>query len=459
MAEDNQTQTSTSFLNPITLTLTVLVIILAILLGLFVMLVNNIDTLTTPPLIQLFPIGEPPPAPDRSAEQAVESVNLLLGFIEAGSVIIGIAAVGAISAGFLNTRELRQRIDEVEKLRDNINTKFDEINAKFNELNAQVYRFESLAQSTQNLQEKTNSKLDKFAEQIGVFNQSFSQVALAQRQIEMNNLPEALETLENALRLTPDDAFIHYFLGDTQARQGDLKQGRDNLAKARKLAADNGEDFFDADVSYAYALRIQGDKAVDDAIRQTFYTEAKTIFEKVAADRPLLQDISGESAFGALAGLYHRQGDYENAIQWYENARRATPQNTYPLINLALINFLVGNETEALKRFQRVKTLSHNRITLDPYAYWSHFDNITASVGEHVCAMDQNLYPKTEAEQGIIDAVELVYSTARSRASIDKLIEGIQRLLKNDTITETQKDYINSIVTRIEHETAKYKWE
>ena len=240
----------------------------------------------------------------------------------------------------------------------------------------------------------------------------------------MGNLPEALETLKQAHNADPESALVRYFLGDIMVRQGDLDEGIGHLQAARERLT----NFYDVDVAYAYALRMQGDRYGTIEERDIYYAQAKAIFLQVAQERPRLQDISGESAFGALAGLYRREGNLREAIRWYERAREATPQNSYPINNLALCYFALGDAEKARQYFEQSLAMARSRQTLVPMDYYSRFDVITARLGLHCLDPQTDPYPDDLMHDDFHDTLELVNAMGISTRPLHTFRTGLERL-------------------------------
>jgi tetratricopeptide (TPR) repeat protein len=197
---------------------------------------------------------------------------------------------------------------------------------------------------------------------------------LGQRQIALGNYPSAVSVFRSVCDLDPENPIYQYFLGDLLMRQGHIEQGIQHLRVARQ---DNYK-YPSADASYAYALRLRGDQEPNEIQRERLYYESGQIFLGVYEIDAQLVDISGESVFGALAGLFRRQGRYEDALRWYEHCRRVTPHNSYPVNNLALMNFQLGNHAEAQRYFKRALEIASEKLAARSSDYWARFDMITA---------------------------------------------------------------------------------
>src|SRR5262249_44537882 len=87
-----------------------------------------------------------------------------------------------------------------------------------------------------------------------------------------------------------------------------------------------------------------------------------------------VRDINGESVYGVLGGLYKRQKRTEDAIRCYQQAERVTPQNSYPVNNLAMLYFQQGKNDIAEAYFKRSASMSSRLLDGNPFDYWARFD-------------------------------------------------------------------------------------
>lgn len=407
----------------------VLALVLFITLALLVLFIASADDIADrllerpAPALSIFPnpqtsAGE---AADEAA-RAMETVNLMLDFIQAGSIVLAAVAVVVTGLGVWNNARLREELANARALEDAFAAvqqqaahATEEVNATRQEVNVKLSQIDSLVDELRGHLETTTHIRDELVPGINL-------TLLAQRQISMGNLPEALETLKQAHQTHPDNVLIRYLLGDILVRQGEIEDGIAHLEAARA----GMENFYDADVAYAYARRIQGDRYTDTAERDIHYAAAKAIFLQVAKERPNLQDISGESAFGALAGLYRREGNLREATRWYENARKATPQNSYPINNLALCYFALDEADEAQKYFEHSRAMAQSRFTLLPVDYYSRFDYVTARLGLHCLGIED--YPAEAMADDLGQVIDLVGAMGVSSRPLQSFKDGLARL-------------------------------
>lgn len=387
-----------------------------------------------------------------AAERTMNSINTLLDIIQVLGVILAIMGGLAAFAGFQRNREERnklqeelqkaretnQRIDAVfdeklDEMRDANREMSDQFNAKLEEARKALEALEktrekldkldsesvknlekiqqienSIEVQTANFDSKIDSALDKVRQgaQALVFSQS------AQRQISLGNLRRAIKFLEEACNLDPENEFFQYFLGDLLVRQGKLDEGIQYLSKANESSDPS------AQASYAYAIRLQGDLLKDKIQQEQFYSKAADIFLRVASTEPDLLDISGESVFGALAGLYRRQGRLDKAIEWYEHTRKVSPQNSYPVNNLAVLHARMGNKPEADKFFRRAKELAEEKLAVRSSDYWARFDLMTSKIA------------LGESFENIKPHLDMAFEQVSSADPLKKFLGGLQDLAK-----------------------------
>ena len=79
-----------------------------------------------------------------------------------------------------------------------------------------------------------------------------------------------------------------------------------------------------------------------------------------------------------MGGLYKKQGRIDDAVDAYRNAERITPNNSYPVINLALLYFMRGDTAAAEPLFMRSAAISARTLDGNPTDYWTRFDLATA---------------------------------------------------------------------------------
>lgn len=357
-----------------------------------------------------------------------------LTLVELVSGILGLLALIAGVFGVVSINQQRSEFkQQIEAQRET--TKKDQ------EDNRRQQRELEALQATIRLEqagiEKAREDIRETAQTVNSLNQSYRNIAQAQslsllglQQIQLGNLVTAEETLESAAQVDPDNPVIQYFLGEVMIRQNKIDEAREHLKRAMEART-----LPQANVTYAYATRLQGDKMVkldhfgkplldengkpieDHEGKEAKYAEAAKIYLDEYKEHPELVDIYGESAYGALAGLYRRQGRLDEAIYYYQHALRVTPNATYPINNLAILNFLRGDLAAGRRYFAQSLELAKAKLIVAPRDYWTWFDMVTAELVIHGTSDE-------EIDAHLRKAVEL----APKREPLRKFLLGLREL-------------------------------
>jgi tetratricopeptide (TPR) repeat protein len=354
------------------------------------------------------------------ATSALTTLDRLLGVIQLIGAALAILAGIAAIVGYRNTEqqrsELREELSDARATINNTTAALADIQKFRDETRKNLFEMDTLrSQITTSLYEmriQIRQDLDSTSRRSNAATQALAMAQLAQQQIAIGNLVSAAATLETACKIDPENRVIQYFLGDVCVRLGRAEDGIVHLKEAM-----NGNDFPSASVSYAYALRVQGDNEQDSTLREMRYAEAMAIFLREFKRHPELLDISGESAYGALAGLYRRQGRLDKAIEIYKHAHQMTPHNSYPVNNLALLSYLHGNREEAIEYFKKSLEIARRKLLTEPSEYWTWFDLVTAEI-----ALEAD---REQVARELEAAIEL----APGIEPLEKLLLGIQELV------------------------------
>ncbi|MCU0466083.1 MAG: hypothetical protein MUF38_16130 [Anaerolineae bacterium] len=153
-------------------------------------------------------------------------------------------------------------------------------------------------------------------------------------------------------------------------------------------------------------------------------------------------DISGESAFGALAGLFKRQGNYKGAAKYYEHCLSISPRSSYAANNLGLLYYRWGERIglkpeEALEKareyFQQSKANALYAVKLSSADYWRFFDLITAGT------------VLNEPFDDIEGHITQVFNRKPLKTDVDKLLGGLEELEK----APNPPKYIDRVITEV----------
>jgi tetratricopeptide (TPR) repeat protein len=304
------------------------------------------------------------------ATDALNKMDTMLQFIQVSGILIGAIAGIAVVFGFVNNQELRAEIDKIHDLREQVNLTMAKIENLVGEVNSKTHGLDSLQDQIHADLKAIEARNNKITEALGL-------AQFAQRQIAVGNLRSAADALEDACKLDPTNRINHFFLGDILLRSGRMSEGIEHLQRARE----GSYRIPAADGSYAYVLRRLGDREKDKVRRDIYYAQAKALFLEIYQSDPDLVDIGGESVLGALAGLYRREGDYEEALKYYRHVHSVTPNNSYPLLNLGVVNYRLGNYADAQGCFIQARDKAEEKLRLSNADYWRWFDYVTAQIG------------------------------------------------------------------------------
>jgi len=158
-------------------------------------------------------------------------------------------------------------------------------------------------------------------------------------------------------------------------QQNELERAEEYLQRAVKL--DPSYDHARAALGFVY--RRMGEKAGDQKARAEFFEKARQLLEQALSNSNRLVDDDGESWYGALAGLYRRQGKLKDAVFYYEKAAEVTPHSSYPFLNLAMLHLREGNR-DFIGMFRKVERLARQEIQAELNNYWGYGDLLTAQL-------------------------------------------------------------------------------
>lgn len=283
------------------------------------------------------------------ADQAVNVVGSMLNFLEVAGVIGGgLLALAATAFTLAGVRTISEYRSELTKAR----TELDEMRAQL-----------------QRETEEVRGQGDRAIRALAL-------MQLGEQQLEAKNARSALKIYQEAYELDPTNRAINYFLGELYVQEKNLESGIEHL----QHALEGDVDYPPAEAALAYALRLRGEQAKDVNERNRQYAEAEALFLKALRSDPAVRDINGESVYGVLGGMYKRQGRIDDAIRCYEAAERVTPQNSYPVVNLAVLYFLQGQTEDAHRYFKRLAATSGRILDGNPFDYWTRFDMTMSQV-------------------------------------------------------------------------------
>jgi len=199
---------------------------------------------------------------------------------------------------------------------------------------------------------------------------ALSLLQLGEQQLAARNIQSALRTYQEAYALDPDNPATSYYLGCLYTETRQIDKGIEHL----KLALTQNEQYPPAEAALAYALRLQADKLPESVVKHQRYAESEQMFLRALSQDPTVRDINGESFHAVLGGLYKRLNRMDEAIEAYKAAELVTPQNSYPIVNLATLYYLRGDLEQAKQYYERSVAISSRIMEHNPFDYWTRFD-------------------------------------------------------------------------------------
>ncbi len=316
-----------------------------------------------------------------ASSRAVDSANTILQLIQVLSIFIG-ALIGL--AGLLGLRsvgELRQTRDqylnEIQEMQDKSRAFEQRI-----EENLKAIR-EATEKQTNSMQVQSDMQMGQIREQSERSVQALTLLQLGKQQMDSGNIEAALDTFKQAFALEPQNRAINYFMGELYINKLDnIDSGISHLRTAGAEIEGGPDTFLAAKAAYAYALRRKGEQApVSSPEQREYYLKSEWHFLEALKRNPRLLDIEGESFYGALGGLYKRQGRLRDAVECYEHALAAVRAvSSYPYNNLGILYILLREPDKAAHYFDRAIRVAGQRLDDRPFDAWARFDMVTAQI-------------------------------------------------------------------------------
>ncbi|MBC8099777.1 MAG: hypothetical protein H7Y11_10070 [Armatimonadetes bacterium] len=351
-------------------------------------------------------------------EIALRSTEGILSIIQFIGAIVTVVGVLAAVVGLRNYFDLQTKLGTQIAA---IDSKMGALDTLRQQTDDELVEIRALRIEVSNRIEELNLQVRAAGEYTAKLAQAQAFTQLAQQQLSMGNVENAQKTLLEALKLDERNFVVLYFLGDVCLRLRKPDDGTAYLERAFALY----QDFPQARLTYAYAQRILGDRATNANLQAQYYGEALKVFSTLAQDKShyTLLDASGESAFGAYASLLRQMGNIDAAIEWYGIAHEATPQNSYPLLNLAILSFLKQQPEDAKKHAKKCHKLAKRRVEANQWDYWACFDlTMSALILDELPAIQVDLLKNAldVVPDGLIDPI------IKLRGGLERLEQGLR---------------------------------
>ena len=198
---------------------------------------------------------------------------------------------------------------------------------------------------------------------------------LAEYQIDEGEFERAIEELDSAVSLTPDDAGLYFLRGQTHSELGRPLEALQDFATAARLDPDLPVDY--PSLGFVNFQLGQSELAIQmlDRALQSDPDDAKTLairgvtYNELGQTQRALQDLDKAirlepnvaRAYYFRGTIYHGQGKYERAIWDFDEAIRLNPRlpSYYGARGLAYTN--LGEDARAISDFETAMQIGGRR--------------------------------------------------------------------------------------------------
>ncbi|HVO44254.1 MAG TPA: tetratricopeptide repeat protein [Aggregatilineales bacterium] len=369
-------------------------------------------------------------AASSAAAQSMNSVNLVLSFIQVGGLALTLLAGLAAIFGLVSTAQYREKMDaEIKALSANLADETRKLAAERDQALAELResREQLAAQRTQ-----LADQMLQIRDRMNNSNRALALMQLGEQQLEFRNIQGALKLYKQAYDLDSDNPAINYFLGELYLHSDAIEQGRFHLDRATS----QGNDYAPIEAAYGFALRLQGEREPDEPRRQWLFAQAEAQFRKALLIDDNVLNLLRESVYAWLGGFYKRQKSYAKAIEAYEHAHRVTPQSSYPVINLGNLYYAEGRVDLARAYYRQSEINATQKLERNPADYWAMLNRIVARLGldrydDAVADLHDLLSNQPDLNvplAKIMGDLERMKHSPQPPPAIDRVIEELQHL-------------------------------
>ncbi|MCB9437602.1 MAG: tetratricopeptide repeat protein [Anaerolineales bacterium] len=360
------------------------------------------------------------------ANDAVNSAELILSFLEGASVVIAIAIASAAVVGLSSLSELRDSVAETE---EELLQRVEDAEARLVARERQLANMEDLlAEAQTRIDQLIEDRLQRvYAETESARRQAaaLARHALAEQLMREKNIDAALKACEEAARLDPDNHANNYLYGMLLIEKGQYKTAIERLEHALEIAP----DFVPAIAALGLANRREGDQIDNRHQRNERYNVAEARLLEAMSKDPALITQDGESYYGTLGSLYRRQERIDDALDSYRRASEITPRRSYPFVNLAMLYMEKGQEQLRDQNLLIAERNALRRLDDTPTDYWALYD--LALIHLIRGNEDQAVRHFKEAFEVTPNSVSVYYSVVARLLfleTIDPTMTGLQRV-------------------------------
>jgi len=248
---------------------------------------------------------------------------------------------------------------------------------------------------------------------------------LAQDQYQHNDYHNALDTLEEALRLARANLMddVHFEFARVYLRLDDLDAAEDHLNKALQLNPKHVR----ALIASGDLYREKSKQATEPGEKKMWLTKAEGQFQSALNERKDLLDGSGESVWASLGGILRRKDQIDEAIAAYREAA-AVKRSSYPYVNLGLLYMQKNDFVHMRENFGLVELFAQSRVNQNAGDEWAHNDLFTARV----------VLGKVDEARASLSYIKVVGTTD----TLSVLRETLASLHEVEEVPDETKDFI-----------------
>jgi tetratricopeptide (TPR) repeat protein len=308
-------------------------------------------------------------AQDANGGDLANALTLLNSVQSLMIVVIVVIALLVMAGGFLAYMQIRQ----LQRVTREQRSKLAEVQALYRELQGARKRTENaLANISGQSAELSTTRFQIDATMRDALSRMTQAVALlpvGENQYRGQDYSGALATYLRAAELDDDNPLVHYRAGYTSIQVNQLDRAMHHLNRA----LDVDPKFAPALASLGYLYRrLAESQEMDERQREGLYDESERYLTDALRGSRRLMDEDGEAWMGALAGVYRRRRQYEQALRYYSEAAEITPFASYPYSSIALVYADKNEYTQMYKNFERVEWRARHETSARPTSPWGH---------------------------------------------------------------------------------------
>jgi hypothetical protein len=321
---------------------------------------------------------------EQRAEDAIASAELILSFLQGGSVLLAVAIGAAALYGYRNShdsrKEIKEELSKFEEARKETEKELSKFEATRLQNEKAISVLDERLQESQELADKIEKDYRQDRETFGTMKdeqekifQNFTYILQAITEINLGNKKLAYKYLYNVIENTSDPtAHVLYLAGALEIQDAENKE---DGTKKLQQALDKDRDSLSIQGALGVALRRKALKyPAKSAEREGLLYKALGFLLTALAQNFYLIDLQNESFWGPVAGTYRDLGNLPRAIEAYQKAQRVTPYSSYPFGNLYLL-YLQTNELDKAKEMaKKTIDLAERELEKEPYGYYQRMD-------------------------------------------------------------------------------------